>query len=162
MLFNLFSRRKKLDPSPRRPSTSPELPVATAAAPATTVVAAPTVATPAVETPGVPETVAVESAATETATPHTPDTLDTPDTSEFTGDIRTEDAEPLVAVAEPIDTDAPTESPEPDADPEPDVLDLTTLTVPLLRQRAREAGLTGYSRMKKSELIVALATTHDA
>jgi hypothetical protein len=35
--------------------------------------------------------------------------------------------------------------------------DLTTLTVPMLRLRAREVGVTGYSRMKKSELIVAIA-----
>ena len=52
--------------------------------------------------------------------------------------------------------------PQPIADPEPDVLDLTTLTVPVLRQRARDAGLTGYSRMKKSELIVALASATDS
>ena len=155
VLFNLFSRRKKLDSTLRRPAVEPESPL---------------VAEPATDVEGT--TVAPQTAAPDpvahalVASPAQGNEI-TSDTivAEISGTARVSDAESAIESAPSAgtapDETVPDEIREPIADPEPDVLDLTTLTVPVLRQRAREAGLTGYSRMKKSELIVALAATRD-
>ena len=156
VLFNLFSRRKKLDSTLRRPAVEPESPLV--AEPATDVegtTVAPQTAAP--DPVAHPALVASPAQGNEI----TSDTI----VAENSGTARVSDAELAIESAPSAgtapDETAPDEIREPIADPEPDVLDLTTLTVPVLRQRAREAGLSGYSRMKKSELIVALAATRD-
>ena len=41
-------------------------------------------------------------------------------------------------------------------EPETTLVSLESLTVPQLKEKAKEAGVTGYSKMKKADLIAAL------
>lgn len=204
MLFNLFSRRKKLAAAVSHPAAEPESP---AVAATSTSVESPVVpqredttaaaSAPVAEvstTESVPES-AVEAPETKSLAPETESLAPeahslTPETETLPGEAETLSAETEASEVPIVESDGPaapdsvelsdptaaeqsveepareettgptvTSAAEPTADPEPDELDLTSLTVPALRQRARDAGLTGYSRMKKSELIVALAAT---
>jgi hypothetical protein len=164
MLYNLFSRRKKRAAAPGPPAQAPpaadvivdpvgEPVVAAEAQPAVVPVTDPLVApdtTPAELTTAenVVEPVA-DTSAEDTAVSDQADVTENEVLSETT------------SLAEDSDVAGP-ESAEPVFVPErPEMEDasaaeLTALTVPMLRLRAREVGVTGYSRLKKSELIAAI------
>ena len=47
----------------------------------------------------------------------------------------------------------PSEEPEPTPTPS---ISLASLTVPQLKEKAKQAGITGYSKLKKADLVAAL------
>jgi hypothetical protein len=182
MLYNLFSRRKKRAAAPAAAPPAPEAVDATmpTAAPIVEPVVEP-VGEPAVEPTGDASTDAptptptptATATATETSADAVAEPVDEPvdepvvepgivPTSE--SDAAGGDASEVAAV--PADsTDAVSESdtadeaifvPERPEMEDVTAVELTALTVPMLRLRAREVGVTGYSRMKKSELIAAI------
>lgn len=57
----------------------------------------------------------------------------------------------------PAPAPAPDAEPEPDPDPEPEAVPLDDLTVPELREIARERDLSGYSKLTRDELLDLLA-----
>jgi hypothetical protein len=147
MLYNLFSRRKKRAAAPGPPAQGPpaadvivnpvgEPVVAAEAQPAVVPVTDPLVA---------PDTAPAELTTAENVADVTENEVLTETTSlaEDSDVAGPESAEPVFVPERPEMEDA-------------SAAELTALTVPMLRLRAREVGVTGYSRLKKSELIAAI------